>query len=80
MAGLDAVVFTGGIGEHAPLVRAGAADGLGFLGLAIDPALNEQAGGTDRLIGVGATGVAALVVSAREDLQLARETRTVLNG
>ena len=36
LGGLDAIVFTGGVGERAPAVRAMAADGLGFLGIALD--------------------------------------------
>ncbi|MGH3274849.1 MAG: acetate/propionate family kinase, partial [Streptosporangiaceae bacterium] len=45
MNGLDALVFTGGIGEHDPTVRAEAAAGLGFLGVAVDPGRNQDAGG-----------------------------------
>ena len=45
MNGLDALVFTGGIGEHQPQVRAEAAAGLGFLGVAIDPGRNQAASG-----------------------------------
>ena len=43
MGGIDALVFTGGVGEHAPRVRREAADGLGFLGIGIDPDLNTAA-------------------------------------
>jgi acetate kinase len=45
MDGLDAVVFTGGVGENAPTIRALAADGLGFLGVAVDPERNGAASG-----------------------------------
>src|SRR5205823_4795789 len=38
LGGLDGLVFTGGVGEHAAPIRAGAAEGLGFLGIAVDPA------------------------------------------
>ena len=50
MGGLDALVFTGGVGEHAAAIRQRAADGLGFLGIAVDPAAN-RAEGPDREIG-----------------------------
>src|SRR5204863_6983264 len=43
MDGLDALVFTGGVGEHAPEVRARAAERLGFLGVRLEPALNRAA-------------------------------------
>lgn len=42
LGGLDAVVFTGGIGEHSALVRARAVKGLDFLGITVDPAANAE--------------------------------------
>ena len=77
MDGLDALVFTGGVGERAPMVRAAAASGLGFLGIALDPARNEQAS-PDAEIGGEAAPVRTLVVQAREYLQIAREVRQLL--
>ena len=71
---LDAVVFTGGIGEHQPLVRAGAVDGLAFLGLVIDPDKNDPATADADVSGTGST-VRTLVVTAREDLEVARQVR-----
>jgi len=43
-AGLDAVVFTGGIGEHAAPIRAAVGKGLAWLGLELDPAANDRGG------------------------------------
>ena len=43
MDGVDTLVFTGGVGEHAPEIRARAAAGLGFLGVALDPEANARA-------------------------------------
>ena len=77
MGGLDAVVFTGGVGENAPAVRTAAADGLGFLGLAIDPALNAGDSG-DADISTQNTRVRTLVIHAHEDVEVAREVRAVL--
>ena len=48
LGGLDALVFTGGVGEHAPAIRAGAVGGLGFLGLDIDASRNAGARSGDR--------------------------------
>ncbi len=79
MGGLDAVVFTGGVGENAPAVRAAAADGLGFLGLAIDPALNAAASG-DADISVHNASVRTLVIHAHEDIEVARDVRAVLSS
>ena len=79
LGGLDALVFTGGVGENAPAVRAGAADGLGFLGVALDPERNAAPDGDAELTGPGAR-VRTVVVRAREDLEIARETRRALGG
>ncbi len=76
LMGLDALVFTGGVGEHQPAVRAAAA-GLGFLGVGIDPARNETTTGDGEITGEGAP-VRTLVVTAREDLEIARQVRQAL--
>ena len=44
MGGVDMIVFAGGIGEHSPEARAGTCDGLGFLGVELDPAANQKNG------------------------------------
>ena len=44
LGGLDVLVFTGGVGERAPFVRAAAAEGLGFLGVAVEPDANARPG------------------------------------
>ncbi len=79
LGGLDVLVFTGGVGEHAAEVRAGAADGLGFLGVAIDAGLNA---GVTRDVEISAAGAAVrtVVLRAREDVQIAHETRRVLGA
>jgi acetate kinase len=55
-----------------------AADGLAFLGIALDADRNAASGG-DREISTAGTRVSVLVVTAREDLQIAREVRQVLD-
>jgi acetate kinase len=77
MGGLDAVAFTGGVGEHAPEIRRRAVDGLGFLGIALDPARNASAE-ADIDIGIDGARVRAVVVAAREDVEIARQVREVL--
>jgi acetate kinase len=77
MGGLDVLVFTGGVGENSPAIRARAAAGLGFLGVAVDDRRNEQGGG-DRSIEADGASVRTLVVAAREDLWIAHEVRSVL--
>lgn len=78
MGGIDALLFTGGVGERSPDVRALAAEGLGFMGVALDQALNDAAGPEDRDISAGGAAVRSLVVAAREDLEIAHEVREVL--
>jgi acetate kinase len=77
LGGLDVLVFTGGIGEHATTLRATVADGLSFLGIAIDPDANGAAT-TDADISGRAT-VQTVVVTAREDLEVARHVRELLS-
>jgi acetate kinase len=79
LGGLDALVFTGGVGEHAPGVRSAAAERLGFLGVRLDPARNDRAVGRgDTVISPDDAEVTTLVVEAREDLEIARLTDGVL--
>jgi acetate kinase len=77
--GLDVLAFTGGVGEHAPLVRAEIAAGLGFLGVTIDAARNAAVSGDGEVSDPGAR-VATVVVSAREDLEIAAEVRALLGA
>ncbi len=77
MGGLDALVFTGGVGENAWRIRQGAAGRLGFLGVAIDPDRNRQAT-SDAEISASGAAVRCLVVASREDIEIAREARKVL--
>ncbi len=75
LGGLDACVFTGGVGENAPAVRERAVEGLGFLGLAVDASRN-----TADEADIGAGPVRVLVVESREDLEMARQARPLLGG
>ncbi len=79
LGGVDVLAFTGGVGEHAPRVRELAAAGLGFLGVALDERSNAAATAD---ADVSAAGAAArtVVVRAREDLEIAAQTRAALSG
>jgi acetate kinase len=70
---------SGGVGEHSPEVRARAASGLAFLGLAIDGVRNAKADGDVEITADGAN-VPTLVIRAREDLEIARQVRDALAG
>lgn len=78
MEGLDALVFTGGVGENAPAVRSAAAGGLGFLGLEVGPTLNANVAG-DADISTSNARVRTLVIHAHEDVEVARDVRRVLS-
>jgi acetate kinase len=77
MNGLDALVFTGGVGEHAPQIRARVAASLGFLGVTLDPVANAEIE-RDGMISTPGDGAATVVVRAREDIEIARQTRAAL--
>ena len=70
LGGLDCVVFTGGVGEHAAEVRERAAGRLGYLGVCVDPTLNARAE-PDADISAPDAAVRTLVVTSREDLEIA---------
>ena len=80
LGGLDVLVFTGGVGEHLPEVRAAATEKLGWLGVTIDGANNDATTGGDVDISAPAAPVATLVVEAREDREIARHTRAAVAG
>ena len=76
LGGLDVLVFTGGVGERSPDVRGRAAAGLGYLGVALEAERNAAAtGAEDCDISDSAATVRTVVVRAREDIEIARQTR-----
>jgi acetate kinase len=77
MGGLDAVAFTGGIGENSASLRAACCQGLEFLGIALDPELNERGSG-NRLVSNGPVAVIALATN--EELMVARRAFRLLTG
>jgi len=78
LGGVDALVFTGGIGEHNAEVRRRAADALAWWGVSVDPAANDGANSGDADVSGRDARVRLLVVEAREDLVIARSTRSLL--
>jgi acetate kinase len=76
---VDALAFTGGVGENATTIRARVTEGLGLLGIEADPARNEALqGGVEGGFHAGPT--ALLVVRSGEELTIARETARVLSA
>lgn len=72
LGGLDALVFTAGVGEHQPLVRSAVCEGLGFLGIQIDPDRN-LAQAIDQMISPEELPIKVLVVKTQEDWAIALE-------
>jgi acetate kinase len=79
MGGLDAVAFTGGIGENSSRLRAACCAGLEFLGIRLDPVRNE-AGTGDRQVSGGDSAVTVLALATNEELIVARRAYGVLTG
>jgi len=77
LGGLDAVAFTGGIGENSASLRAACCAGLEFLGLKLDAARNEQGSG-DRLVSADDSAVAVVALATNEELIVARRAYRVL--
>jgi acetate kinase len=77
LGGLDALVFTGGVGENSPQVREAAVAGLGFLGAELERDPERSASG-DRDVSAAGSAVSVLVIAAREDLEIARQARLAL--
>jgi acetate kinase len=78
LSGLDALVFTGGIGEHAPAIRADTCAPLAWLGVEVDRRANTANDGTDADISAAGAAVRTLVVQAREELVVAQDCRRLL--
>ena len=79
MGGLDAVAFTGGIGENSARLRAVCCEGLSFLGIQLDPARNETATG-DRVVSTDQSRVSVLALATNEELVVARRAYRCLQG
>jgi acetate kinase len=80
LGGARAVVFTGGIGEHSPDVRAKICEGMDWCGLALDPELNSRARGHESLISARHATIQAWVIPTNEELVIARETARLAAG
>src|ERR1039457_5227093 len=80
MGGADAVIFTGGIGEHAPEIRARICAGLEWAGLVIDADRNAQTMGREGQISVADSRLQAWVIPTDEELLIARDTVRCILG
>jgi acetate kinase len=74
MSGADAIVFTGGIGENSPTIRARICSGLEWAGLSLDEERNNTAIGAESVITRVDSRLAAYVIPTDEELLIARDT------
>lgn len=79
MGGLDAIAFTGGIGENSARLRQQCCEGLGFLGIEIDAEVNAKGTG-DRVVSYATSPVAVLALATNEEIVVARRAYRCLNG
>jgi acetate kinase len=79
LGGLDALVFTAGVGENSPEVRDAVCSAFEFLGVAVEPLANREGAG-DRDIAAAGAKVRVLVIATQEEWEIARECRRVLTA
>ncbi len=80
LGGLDALVFTGGIGENAAPVRARSVEGLAAMGITIDPVLNESARGKEMNVAPRGQPCRVQVIPTNEELLIARDSFRIVRG
>ena len=80
LEGCDGIVFGGGVGEHAPQVRARAVAGLAWAGVILDPALNEAARAATTRISAAASSVKVHVIATDEESVLARAAAAIAHA
>ena len=79
MNGVDAIIFTAGVGENASTTRAGICKYLTYLGCEVDPEANSKRG-SDTLISTADSKVQLWVIPTNEELVIARDTRDIVSA
>lgn len=78
MNGVDAIVFTGGIGENSRLLRETVCNHLTYLGVTLDPEANQKKG--EKPITTPGSKVQVWIIPTNEELVIARDTRELVNA
>jgi acetate kinase len=78
LGGAEAIVFSGGIGENAPLVRAQICEGMRWCGLELDPARNAAVVGSEGRISLSQARIHAYVIPSNEEALIAHETASLI--
>ncbi|MGC9362760.1 MAG: acetate kinase, partial [Candidatus Syntrophosphaera sp.] len=76
--GLDVLIFTGGVGENMPIMRAKVCDGMDFLGIRIDASANEKFTSEIEDLSAADSRVTVLKIPTDEELMIALETKRLL--
>lgn len=77
MNGVDVIIFTAGLGENDPIIRANIIEGVSFLGINIDPEKNNIRG-QSKIISTDNSKVTALLITTNEELMIAQETQKLI--
>jgi acetate kinase len=77
LGGLDALIFTGGIGEHSAEVRQAICEGMSYIGIQLDPGRNASSAS---IISTPQSPVIVRVIPTNEEIMIARHTRSVLGS
>lgn len=80
MGGLDAIVFTAGVGENSPVVRKLSCQKLEFLGVSLDDAKNNSAISKEVDISADGAKVRVLAIPTNEELVIAQDTQRIVEG
>jgi len=78
LGGVDAIVFTGGIGEHAPVIRKMVCNKLSWLGVTLDNKRNRDQTDGNRTITIPKSSVKVMVIPTDEELEIARQCEAIL--
>ena len=78
LGGVDALVFTAGVGENSPAIRAAVAGGLDYMGLSIDVDKNEEARGVEADVSASGSRGRILVIPTNEELVIAKDTQEIV--
>lgn len=79
MGGVDALVFTAGVGENSPVIRQLSCEGLEFLGIELDEKLNNASKPKERAVNSANGRVKVLVIPTNEELVIARDTERIVS-
>lgn len=79
LGGVDAIIFTGGVGENQTLCRQQSCEGLQFIGVELDHKMNEKIHGEDMVISTPSSKVKVVVIATDEEYMIASDTKMLLN-